>query len=188
MTELYRAVLCYKLSEEYEVFDINKEECSFKLKIENQTIDLVRYADQLFSRAFKAEIRSCKPVQAFYITKPYNLGDLNYFKTIWQYTLTNDTNIPSELELTYSSNKIPYAKTKTLAKISVDKFSFSLDSMDFHKIDFDKNITPRTYTNVRILPRQKFICFGFRNYNNTNSVLSSMSIIYSIPHASYSGD
>lgn len=188
MTELYRAVLCYKLSEEYEVFDINKEECSFKLKIENQTIDLVRYADQLFSRAFKAEIKSCKPVQAFYITKPYNLGDLNYFKTIWQYTLTNDTNIPSELELTYSSNKIPYAKTKTLAKISVDKFSFSLDSMDFHKIDFDKNITPRTYTNVRILPRQKFICFGFRNYNNTNSVLSSMSIIYSIPHASYSGD
>ena len=188
MSELYRAVLCYRLDEEYDVVEIDKTNYSFKLHLEGEELDLVRYADQLYSRAFQAEIKSYEPVPAFYITKPYTLGDLNYFKTIWQYTLTNDTNIPSELELTYASNKIPYESTKTLAKISVDKFSFSLDSFDFRKVDFDKNITPRTYTNSRILPRQKFICFGFRNYNNTNSVLSSMSIIYSIPHASYSGD
>ena len=188
MSELYRAVLCYRLDEEYDVVDINKTNYSFKLQLEGEELDLVRYADQLYSRAFQAEIKSYQAVPAFYITKPYTLGDLNYFKTIWQYTLTNDTNIPSELELTYASNKIPYESTKTLAKISVDKFSFNLNDMDFRKIDFDKNITPRTYTNSRILPRQKFICFGFRNYNNTNSVLSSMSIIYSIPHASYSGD
>ena len=188
MSELYRAVLCYRLDEEYDVVDIDKANYSFKLELEGEELDLVRYADQLYSRAFQAEIKSYEPVLAFYITKPYTLGDLNYFKTIWQYTLTNDTNIPSELELTYASNKIPYESTKTLAKISVDKFSFNLNDMDFRKIDFDKNITPRTYTNSRILPRQKFICFGFRNYNNTNSVLSSMSIIYSIPHASYSGD
>lgn len=188
MSELYRAVLCYRLDEEYDVVEIDKTNYSFKLHLEGEELDLVRYADQLYSRAFQAEIKSYEPVPAFYITKPYTLGDLNYFKTIWQYTLTNDTNIPSELELTYASNKIPYESTKTLAKISVDKFSFSLDSFDFRKVDFDKNVTPRTYTNSRILPRQKFICFGFRNYNNTNSVLSSMSIIYSIPHASYSGD
>lgn len=188
MNELYRAVLCYRLDEEYDVVEIDKDNCSFKLHLEGEELDLVRYADQLYSRAFQAEIKSYEPVPAFYITKPYTLGDLNYFKTIWQYTLTNDTNIPSELELTYASNKIPYESTKTLAKISVDKFSFSLDSFDFRKVDFDKNVTPRTYTNSRILPRQKFICFGFRNYNNTNSVLSSMSIIYSIPHASYGGD
>lgn len=188
LSELYRAVLCYRLDEEYDVVEINKQECSFKLHLEGKELDLVRYADQLYSRAFKAEIKSYSPVESFYITKPYTLGDLNYFKTIWQYTLTNDTNIPSELELTFASNKIPYESTKTLAKISVDKFSFNLNEMDFRKVDFDKNITPRTYTNSRILARQKFICFGFRNYNNTNSVLSSMSIIYSIPHASYSGD
>ena len=76
----------------------------------------------------------------------------------------------------------------TLAKISVDKMSFSLASMNFVKVDFDKNLTPRTYTSSRILPQQKFICFGFKNYNNTNSVLSSMSIIYSVPTQSYSGD
>lgn len=188
MSELYRCVLCYKLDEEYDVVEINKTDYSFKLHLEGEELDLVRYADQLYSRAFKAEIKSYEPVTSFYITKPYTLGDLNYFKTIWQYTLTNDTNIPSELELTFASNKIPYESTKTLAKISVDKFSFSFEEMNFAKIDFDKNITPRTYTNSRILARQKFICFGFRNYNNTNSVLSSMSIIYSIPHASYSGD
>lgn len=188
LSELYRATLCYKLDEEYVVGNINKQDCSFKLYLEGEELNLVRYADQLYTRQFRAEIKTYKEVEAFYITKPYTLGDLNYFKTIWQYTLTNDTNIPSELELTYASNKIPYESAKTLAKISVDQFSFSFGAMDFRKIDFDKNITPRTYTSTRILPRQKFICFGFKNYNDTNSVLSSMSIIYSIPHASYSGE
>ena len=188
LSELYRAVLCARLDGEYSIKDKRLSDYSFALVEDDKVINLVRYADASISREFRAEIKLYEPVKAFFITKPYTLGDLNYFKTIWQYTLTNDTGIPSELELTYASNKIPYESTMTLAKISVDKMSFSLESMNFVKVDFDKNLTPRTYTNSRILPQQKFICFGFKNYNNTNSVLSSMSIIYSVPTQSYSGD
>lgn len=188
LSELYRAVLCARLDGEYSIKDKRLSDYSFTLVEDEKVINLVRYADASISREFRAEIKLYEPVKAFFITKPYTLGDLNYFKTIWQYTLTNDTGIPSELELTYASNKIPYESTMTLAKISVDKLSFSLESMNFVKVDFDKNLTPRTYTSSRILPQQKFICFGFKNYNNTNSVLSSMSIIYSVPTQSYSGD
>ena len=188
ITELYRATVCYKLDEEYEVYDIDATACSFKLKLEGEELDLVRYADQLYSRAFKAEIKLYENVEAFYITKPYDMGSLDYFKTVWQWTVTNDTGIPSELEITYASNKIPYEDAKTLSKISVDKFSFDFNKMNFAKVDFDKDVVPRTYTNQRVLSHQKFVCFGFKNYEDTNSVLSSMSIVYTIPHASYSGD
>ena len=99
--------------------------------------------------------------------------------------------LSSTIFLNFSKSSIvsiPTGILFTIAKISVDKMSFSLASMNFVKLDFDKNLTPRTYTNSRILPQRKFICFGFKNYNNTNSVLSSMSIIYSVPTQSYSGD
>ena len=188
IAELYRATVCYKLDEEYEVYGMDVDNCSFKLRLEGDELDLVRYADQLYSRAFKAEIKLYENVEAFYITKPYDMGSLDYLKTVWQWTVTNDTGIPSELEITYASNKIPYEDAKTLSKISVDSFSFDFGKMNFAKVDFDKNVVPRTYTNQRVLSHQKFVCFGFKNYEDTNSVLSSMSIVYTIPHASYSGD
>lgn len=185
---LYRASICYKLEEEYELTNINKENCSFNLKLDNQIINLVRYADQDISRSFKAEIKRYHPVEAYYITKPFTMGSLDYFKTVWSWTLTNDTSIPSELEIAIANNKIPFDSMRTLASISKDKFSFNLNDLDFRKVDLQKNIVPRTYTNQRIISQLKFICFGFRNFNNTNSVLSSMSIIYTVPFPSYGGD
>lgn len=185
---LYRASICYKLDEEYEVVNIEKSACSFKLKYNNKIINLTRYADQDISRSFKAEIKRYKPVEAYFITKPFTMGSLDYFKTIWSWTLTNDTSIPSELEIAIANNKIPFDSMRTLASISKDKFSFDLNDFDFRKVDLQKNIVPRTYTNQRIISQLKFVCFGFRNFNNTNSVLSSMSIIYTIPFPSYGGD
>lgn len=188
ISQLYRASICYKLDEEYEIVEINKESSSFKLKYNDRIINLVRYADQDISRSFKAEIKRYKPVEAYFITKPFTMGSLDYFKTIWSWTLTNDTSIPSELEIAIANNKIPFDSMRTLASISKDKFSFDLNDFDFRKVDLQKNIVPRTYTNQRIISQLKFVCFGFRNFNNTNSVLSSMSIIYTIPFPSYGGD
>ena len=116
------------------------------------------------------------------------MGSLDYFKTIWSWTLTNDTGIPSELEVAYANNKIPFETMRTLAKISKDQLGMDFNELNFQKVDLQKNVVPRTYTTQRILSQLKFICFGFRNFNNTNSILSSMSIIYTIPYPSYGGD
>ena len=116
------------------------------------------------------------------------MGNLNNFKTIWGFTLTNDTDLPSELYITYASNKIPISSTKTLAGISQAALTLNFEDMDFTKADFDKLVVPRTYTIHRVLAYQKFICFGFKNSNNTNAVLSAMSVTYTIPHPSYGSD
>ena len=190
VSELYRANLCCKLDGEYKIENIthDKEKCFFNISQNNEVIDIVRYGNQEVSKVFKAEIRNYEPVEAFYITKPFDMGSLDYFKTIWSWTLTNDTSIPSELDVTYVSNKIPFERMRTLASMSKEKLSLDLNELDFMKLDLQKNIVPRTYTHQRIISQLKFICFGFRNYNNTNSVLSSMSIVYTVPFPSYGGD
>ncbi len=203
--ELYRARLCLKVTEPKIMTDINKQDGTFKLLSEGEVIDIVQYNTQSLVSAFRGEIIEYSNVEAFYITKPYTMGSLEYFKTVWSFTLSNDTNMPSEVQLCYASNKIPQEIMKTLAYVndsiskdsvatekvlSVAKSALGLDFsiLNFEKIDFDKNIAPRTYTHKRTLSNVKFLCFGFRNYNDTNAVLSSLSITYTIPYPSYSGD
>ena len=185
--ELYRARLCMRVTEDTEMTEIDVENGTFKLIADGEVLDIVQYNSQLLN-AFKGEIVEYSDVEAFYITKPYLSENLEQSKTIWSFTLTNDTNVPSELELCYATNKIPMEKLKSLAKISVDMMGFSLNDFNFSKIDFDKNIVPRTYTHKRVLANVKFICFAFRNYNSSNSVLSSLVVTYTLPYPSYGGD
>lgn len=188
ISELYRATLCERVDFECSVADVDEQEQSFSLRDGARKLDLVRYADQSTVKSFKGELRRRSPVEAYWITKPYDMGSLDYFKTVWQWTLTNDTSIPSELELCYASNKIPFESMKTISAISKDSDCFDFGSLSFAKVDFDKKVVPRTYTNQRLLSRLKFICFGFRNYSGTNAVLSSMSIVYTVPLQSSGGD
>lgn len=193
--ELYRARLCLKLTESKQMTDIDVENGTFKLLSEGEIIDIVQYNQQVLATAFKGEIIQHSNVEAYYVTKPYTMGSVENFKTIWSFTLTNDTNVPSELELCCVSNKIPSEKFKTLGvaeddltNVSKDKLGFGFDEFDFTKVDFDKNITPRTYTYKRIISSVKFLCFGFKNFKNSNAVLSSMTVTYTLPYPSYGGD
>lgn len=157
---------------------------------EGKVVKLVQYGDQEINQIFKAELRSYRNVEAFYITAPFIFGSLDSYKTVYSYTITNDTGIPSELEVAYASNKLPLVEMKKMSYISLTKESLgiNLGDLNFSKIDLDKTVVPRTYTRHRVLPRQKFMCFAFRNYNNTNAVLSSMSVTYAVPFPSYGGD
>lgn len=188
LTNLYRASICYKLDGEYKIININKEEATFQLDNNGIVLNIVRYANQALTRMFQGEIREYKPVEAYYITKPFVLGSLTALKTIWSWTLTNDTGKPSELELAYVSNKIPTNDSQTLAHISKDSLGLDFDNLNFISLDLDKNLVPRTYTNMRTLAMVKFICFALRNNNPTNSILSSLSIIYTMPFPSYGKD
>ena len=186
--ELIRARLCLRVDSDMEMCDIDIDNGTFKLKENDEVVDIIQYNNQTLSTAFKGEIIEYSNVEAFYITKPYDMGNLEYFKTIWSFTLTNDSNIPSELEVCYANNKVAYETMKTLAYVSKDVLGFDFDTFNFAKVDFDKNIVPRTYTHKRVLSHVKFLCFGFKNYNDTNSVLSSLTITYTLPYPSYGGD
>ena len=177
--------LGFKIDEECEMYDINKDESSFKIMYRDYEVDLTTYNNTAVNLLITGEIITKNNVEAYYITKPYLSNSLNYFKTIWSWTLTNDTNLVSELDVTYTNNKIPYMESKTLMEISKASLGIDFNNLSFMKLDFEKNIIPRVYTNQRILSNVKFICFGFRNLNNTNSILSTMSMTYTVAYPSY---
>lgn len=160
------------------------------LSKDGEVLNLIMYGNQSVSESFKSEIKQYFAIEAYYLTAPFVFGSLERLKTIYSFTITNDAQIPSELEVGFASNKLVDADDKTMSYMSLtkEKHGFEFDDFNFQKVDYDKIIVSRTYTFHRILARQKFICFAFKNSNNTDSVLSGMSITYSTPFPSYSGD
>lgn len=185
--ELYRARLCLRVTEDTEMVNIDTTNSTFQLKADGEILDIVQYNNQSLS-AFRGEVIEYSNVEAFYIPRPETMGTLEQLKTVYSFTLTNDSNVPSELDLCYATNKIPTEKLKTLASISKEQLGFSFEDFNFEKVDFDKNIVPRTYTHKRVLSGVKFLCLAFRNYKDTNSVLGSTTITYTLPFPSYGGD
>ena len=189
LSNLYKANLVTKVEGDFELCDVDSETNSFHLKDEaGELMNIVIYGEQGVASTFQAEITERRNVVAYYVTAPFTMGNLNFFKTIWQITLTNDTGKPSEYDLSVASNKIPVIDTKTIASISKAMIGTNFNDYTFNAIDFDKDVVPRTYTMQRTLGRQKFVCFAFKNENNTNAILSSLSVIYTIPFPSYGND
>ena len=189
LADLYRANLVQMLDGEYKITDANATTCSFQLLDEsNNVMNLVYYADQPTSIPLFGEIIEKKNVVAYYVTAPFTMGNIDYFKTIWSFTFTNDTGKPSEYDLAIASNKIPYVDTQDICKVSKAKIGTNFWDFTFEAVDFDKNVVPRTYTIKRTLGMQKFVCFAFKNGNNSNAILSSLSVVYTLPFPSYGSD
>jgi hypothetical protein len=74
--------------------------------------------------------------------------------------------------------------------VAKDGQEIDFEGLSFNRFDLDKdsNRVPRTYTMERRLDQIKFISFGFKNYEDSNSVLSSMEIQYTLPYGSYGND
>ena len=190
LSELNAAALCKRAGEEeLEVSDIDREENTIRLKKDGSYVPIVVYGfQQGASATLTGEISKYEDVESYYITAPFSFGNLNSLKTIWQFTLTNDTDIPSSLEVAYASNKIPTKKYKMMANISAGALGLDFNDLMFGKTDFDKTVVPRTYTTNRVLAYQKFICFAFKNSPGNNAVLSAMTVTYTIPYPAYGGD
>lgn len=181
--QLYRASLCERLDSEYLITDIDYDNCTFKLENRGEILNLVRYASQDISRNFRAEIKEYSNVKAYYITAPFTMGNLMYNKTIWGWTLTNDTDISSSLEVCQAMNNVDFDEMTKLSDINLITRGYNFNNINFENLDFDKYIVPHKYTFYRPL-NVPFICFGFRNTEGTNAVLSTMQIIYTVPNGS----
>ena len=180
VSKLYRATLCERLDKEYLIGNIDFDNSTFKLFEKGKEINLVRYANQNISNYFKAEIKRYENVKAYYITAPYTMGNLMYDKTIWGWTLTNDTDIPSSLEVCQATNNVDFEEMTKLADIVKTDYGYSFNNIKFTNIDFDRYVIPHKYTFYRPI-KVPFICFGFRNNNGENAVLSTMQVVYTVP-------
>ena len=184
VSELRRANLVACLDKEYQIVDINKEDSTFKLIDQNEKpVNIVRYGDQPLLNTIGGEIAKYDNVKAFYISAPFTLGDLIYNKTIWAWTLTNDTPLESAVETYEATNDLDFESMRKVVALNLTQ-SYNLNKFNFNRVNFGKNVVPYKYTFIRPL-LVPFICFGFKNNDNTNAVLCAIQINYSKPNLSF---
>lgn len=172
LSKLVEANICKRIEGETE---IEKVEVGL-IKLANT--DIVNYGGQDINiPLFKGEICHRDNVQAYYITSPL-LSNISYKKTLWQFTLSNDSGLKSELHLGIAKNKMP---KNAIEDISYSNDGFNYDEVDYNSIGFEKIDIPRVFTRYKVLPFLDFVCFAFKNESNTNCVLTSMAITYTIP-------
>lgn len=180
-----RCAFCMRLDQEYKIVNLNRKEQSFQLQEEDTLLNLVKYDNQIHPLSFKAQIISKEIVTSYYITKPYDMGALGYFKTIWNWSLTNDTDYTSDLDIAVVHNAIAYFDEKTQNSLVATSKAVNFNNLSFNAITFKNSILPQTYTNSRIMSQLQYVCFGFRSTKPQNSVLCQMQITYTIAYPSY---
>lgn len=116
-----------------------------------------------------------KNVEAYYKTKPYDMGSIGYDKTIWQYTIANDTNLESVIDLGYLANR-----KQGITGFAKGSKGLDFEAYNFSEISFLNDGLPHIYTKYRMIPNVNFIRFEFRNLFDSNMVLSQLSFVYTI--------
>lgn len=174
---LYRAGLCTKLNGVYPISEIKEitlgstPVCVFNILDEDgEPYDLVNHGNTSLDSVFPFELIIPKPVEAYYITSPFVMGNLSYSKTIWSWTITDDTDIKHSLRLgtIYSFDKMR----------EVGNY---LEQNSWLK----KAETPLKYTFVKPM-KCPFVCFFVKNNEGENSVLSTIQIQYTLSSNAYS--
>lgn len=177
-------------SSDYMFIGLSKEHFTFKISEAISTkITKISANSIVFDYHFiinnGAKITHNFIINSFYITKPFDFGTLTRYKNIHAFTLTNDTNLSSEMKVSVITNNVPKHKGQiinmTKNKLLNSRYSLSLNDLDFANLSLSQDYVPtRGRTIYRNLFRQKFICFVLNSDTKENMVLSKLGIIYSI--------
>jgi hypothetical protein len=185
------ADLCELLEGEYRISlhsDYVSAQSFYLLDDNGSEMDITKYKSQGSILPLNGEITQYTTVKSKMVTAPLFNDSMNYFKTIWKIDISNGSNLPSDMEIGYVSNKIPDSDSKKIADVSKGSIGFSFDSLSFDKMDFDKKLVPRYYTIKRTIPRLKTICFAVMSDNPSPSVLPSIELTYTVPFPSKGSD
>ena len=180
---LKEASLTRPLRGEYEMSDIDIKEGTFSLSDGIGDIDIVLYGQQIESKFYGA-IKTKTPVKSYYITAPMVMGSLDRNKTIWSWTITNDTKLESQLDVCVATNTSDVTGLESMVTYEKTDSRSNFGSFDFSDVSFDKDNIPHklTYYRPLVVP---FVCFAFRSLEPKNSVLSALQVSYNISSASF---
>ena len=180
ISALISADLCKVLDGEYEVFDLDQDDCSFKLRENGRELDIVRYGDQNLSvQTFVSELHKHTPVYSYFIAAPAILGNISYRKTIWAWTLSAFKEA-NDLQVCQATNEENLENMKALAFADSVPIEFDMKKLSITQMDFEKSVVPRKFTYFRPIS-VPFISFGFKSDKAVNSILTATSIVYTIP-------
>lgn len=140
-------------------------------------IDLIYYNNRS-TGTYKGVITDHVKVLSYFIPKAYNLGHDLYQKSIYMWSIINDSSIPSMMNVGYIASR-KYGDFQVAVKEvgGARQLSFS-EGFNFDKIHWTNDKLPHIYNRNKILPRVGFIRFIFFNDEGTRMVLSKLEIIY----------
>lgn len=127
------------------------------------------------STGYSCIITHEKNVECYYITKPYDMGSIGYDKTIWQYTIANDTNLESVANIGYIANR-----KQGISAFAKGSQGLRFQAFVFESVSFLNDGLPHIYTKYRMIPNVNFIKFSFINNESSNMVLSQLSFVYTV--------
>ena len=177
---LTKADICEAMDGVYDVVNLDKGNCTFQLSKNGRVCDIVWYANQDYiAQTFKSELHKHTPVKAYFITAPATLGGLPYRKTVWSWTVSAFQE-PNDLEVCEAMNEKNLSDMSALAFADKTPIGNDFNGVAFKNVDFGKCVVPRKYTYIRPLS-VPFMAFGFRSGSAANSILTAVSIVYTVP-------
>lgn len=179
--------LLIKLEGEFLIRDYSEEDKTIRM-IDKYGIP-VTAKGSLGSIHYTPVIRNVKvykaqPVKSFYITAPITMGDLMRNKTFWAWTIVNDTDETGDIEVCQVSNESELDGMMSIVTLKGNDYGFDLGDISFFDTSFSKCVVPFKYTYNYPL-NSGFLCLGLRNNDNTNCVLSSLQVLYTLSGNSF---
>lgn len=138
-------------------------------------LDLVYYNDR--NGTYQGVITKRVDVNSYFITKPFNLGHDLYQKSIYMWSIINDSQIASRMDVGYIASR-NYADFEVAVKEIGGARQLTCEGLNFEKLHFTNDKLPHIYNKYKLLPRVGFIRFIFQNNEGTRMVISKLDIIY----------
>jgi len=140
-------------------------------------LDLIRYNNEIGS--YSGVITDEENVKAYFVTSPYALGSLVLTKTIWQWIIANDTQLASYMDVGYLSSR-KQGDYDVVVKSSQGTRQLNFEGFNFEKIQFTSDKLPHVYSKSRTVANINFIRFLFKNDKDSNMVLTTLNVVYSV--------
>ncbi len=143
----------------------------------DKKLDLIYYNDEVGS--YSGVITKEDNVNAFFVTAPYSMGAITLTKTIWQWVVANDTQLASLMDIGYFSSR-KQGDYEMVIKSTYGTRQLNFNGWNFDKIQFTNDKLPHIYSKHRTVPNVNFIRFIFKNDEDSNMVLTTLNIVYTI--------
>lgn len=144
----------------------------------DKVLDLIQYGSSA-PTAYKGVITKEENVSAYFITAPYSMSSITLTKTIWQWIIANDTALASYMDVGYLSSR-KQGDYEMVVKSTQGTRQFAYEGLNFEKIQFTSDKLPHVYSRNRTVANVNFIRFIFKNDKDSNMVLTTLNVVYTI--------
>lgn len=151
----------------------------------NLLIDLIQYNNQA-TESFAAVVTKKQNVEAYWVTRPFDMNQPMNLKHIFYWLVKNDSELASHTDLGSLVNSSVALKSildkgeSIVLKSQVSDNELDLGATSIESWTTDVNGLPKSHMSDKTVEDIESIAFVFKNYDDTNMVLSNLSVEYTV--------